>query len=345
MNARNPRPTLRDVAKAAGLSVTQTSRALNGHWDVAEATKVHVRKVAGEVGYIPNLEARRLKMPDSRSEAIGLVLPQAELRFSDAFFAELLSGIVEEASRSRREVRLTSSLGGADDPEPYLQAVRSRQVDGFILVRTLMDDPRVRLLTEMQVPFVAFGRVEGNCDFPFVDDSEDSMAAVVDHLVSLGHTRIACLAEARRFSKAWFRLQSFRQAMASHDIEVDEDLIAEAGFHEDSGYSRTKTLLERGQPPTAVVAFNDLLAFGALTAARDAGLSVPHDLSVTGFDDIPAARYAGPGLTTLRQSASDVGALLCRQLFDVVDETELVERQVLLRPELIERGSTGPAPR
>ena len=113
MTEPTKRPTLRDVASAAGLSVTQTSRALNDHWDVAESTKELVREVAANVGYIPNLEARRLKMPNSRAEAIGLVLPQAELRFSDAFFAELLSGIVEEASRSQREVRLTSSLGGA----------------------------------------------------------------------------------------------------------------------------------------------------------------------------------------------------------------------------------------
>ena len=343
VNEPSPRPTLRHVAKAAGLSVTQASRALNDHWDVAETTKAHVRKVASELGYIPNLEARRLKMPNSRAEAIGLVLPQAELRFSDAFFAELLSGIVEEASRAGREVRLTSSLGGADDPEPYRQAVRSRQVDGFILVRTLMEDPRAELLAKMEVPFVTFGRDGDRCDAPFVDDADDSMAAIVDHLVALGHRRIACLAEPRRFAKAWYRLRSFRQAMEANDLPVDEELIAEADFHEDSGYRWTKGFLDRDDRPSAVVAFNDLLAFGALTAARDVGLRVPEDLSVTGFDDIPAARHASPGLTTLRQSASEVGSMLCRQLFDVVDGTDTVERHVLLRPEFVQRGSTGPA--
>ncbi len=337
------RPTLRHVAKAAGLSVTQASRALNDHWDVAESTKVHVREIAAELGYIPNLEARRLKMPNSRAEAIGLVLPQAELRFSDAFFAGLLSGIVEEASRARREVRLTSSLGGADDPEPYRQAVISRQVDGFILVRTLMDDPRIELLTEMEVPFVTFGRHGGPTGAPFVDDADDSMVAVVEHLVALGHRRIACLAEPRRFAKSWYRLRSLREAMGANGVELDDELIAEADFHEDSGYRRTKDFLESDNPPSAVVAFNDLLAFGALTAARDLGLRVPEDLSVTGFDDIPAARHAGPGLTTLRQPAWEVGSLLCRQLFDVVDGTELVEPHVLLDLEFVQRGSTGPA--
>lgn len=343
MKERNSRPTLRDVAKAAGLSVTQTSRALNDHWDVAQSTKVHVREVAATVGYVPNLEARRLKMPDSRAEAIGLVLPQAELRFSDAFFASLLSGIVEEASRARREVRLTSALGGADDPTPYRKAVQSRQVDGFVLVRTLMADPRVELLSELDVPFVSFGRVAGDRDFPFVDDADDSMAAVVEHLVGLGHRRIACLAEPQRFGKSWYRLRSLGRAMSDHGLDLAEELVAEADFHEDSGYRKTKELLARSDRPSAIVAFNDLLAFGALTAARDLGLDVPEDVSITGFDDIPAARHAVPGLTTLRQSPSEVGALLCRQLFDVVDGTDTVESQILLRPELIPRGSTGAA--
>lgn len=324
------------------MSVTQTSRALNDKWDVAEKTKARARAVAAELGYVPNLEARRLKSGSVRADAIGLVLPQSELHFSNAFFAELLSGLVAAATAKRFEVRLTVGIGPTDDFKNYQQALVWRQVDGFVLVRTEVDDPRIGYLAEEEFPFVAFGRGCDRPSFPFVDDVDHVMQPVVGHLVDLGHTRIAFFFESARFSMSHYRFRSFENAVAGFGITVDPDLVVEAGFHEDSGYAAAQELFRRADRPTAIVAQNDLLALGALGAARDANISVPGDLSITGFDDITAGRYSSPGLTTVRRSPRVVGETLCMQLLDLVNGTSEADRQVFLEAELVVRDSTGP---
>lgn len=338
------RPTLRDVAEAAGLSVTQTSRALNGHWDVAEVTKTRAREVADRLGYVPNAAARRLARPDYRADAIGLVLPVDDLRFTDPFFAELMTGIVEAAGRARMEVRMTAPLPDDDELEPYRQAIRARQVDGFVLVRTRVVDPRVELLRKLGVPFVAFGRTDGVVDYPAVDAGDDPLRPAVDHLVDLGHRRIACLSEPKRYGLAWTRRRSFDASLRAHGLSVGESQVIEADFHEDSGFAATLEVLKGPDPPTAIVAFNDLLALGALNAARVAGLNVPRQLSVIGFDDVPAARHASPPLTTFRQPASEIARLLCRLLLAAIEERGEAEDESFVIPELVIRESTGPPP-
>ena len=326
------------------MSVTQTSRALNDKWDVAEKTKARARAVAAELGYVPNLEARRLKAGSVRADAIGLVLPQSELHFSNAFFAELLSGLVAAATAKHVEVRLTVGIGPVSDFQNYQQALVWRQVDGFVLVRTEVDDPRIGFLSEANFPFVAFGRGCDDPTFPFVDDVDRVMHPVVEHLAGLGHCRIACLIEPARFSMSHYRFRSFEQAAADFGIAVDSDLVVEADFHEDSGYVAAQRLFRRAKRPTAIVAQNDLLALGAIGAARDAGIRVPDELSITGFDDIAAGRYATPGLTTVRRSPQTVGETLCLQILDLVNQTNDADPQVYLEGELVVRGSTGPAP-
>ena len=344
MEPANGRVTLHDVARELGMSVTQTSRALNDKWDVAEKTKERARAVAAELGYVPNLEARRLKTGSARADAIGLVLPQSELHFSNAFFAELLSGLVATATANQLEVRLTVGIAPANDFKNYQQALVWRQVDGFVLVRTEVDDPRIGFLAEADFPFVAFGRGCDNPDFPFVDDVDHVMTPIVEHLVALGHRRIACIIEPTRFSMSHHRFLSFENAVTDLGLAVDPDLVVEADFDEESGYAAAKKLFQRTDRPTAIVAQSDLLALGALSAARDSGIGVPEELSVTGFDNIMAGRYATPGLTTVRRSPRIVGETLCRQLLDLINATAEADPQVLLEGEIVVRGSTGSAP-
>ncbi len=344
MGPDRSRVTLHDVARQLGMSVTQTSRALNDKWDVAEKTKTRARAVAAELGYVPNLEARRLKTGSNRADAIGLVLPRSELHFSNAFFAELLSGLVAAATERQFEVRLSVSIGASDDLRSYRQALAMRQVDGFVLVRTEINDPRASYLAHAQCPFVAFGRGCDHPTFPYVDDVDDVMAPVVTHLAGLGHRRIACIVEPAKYSMSHYRFRSFEEAAAECGIEVNPDLVVEADFGEDSGYAAARSLLCKTDRPTAIVTQNDLLALGVLGAARDTGICVPHELSVTGFDDIAAGRYATPGLTTVRRSPLLVGEMLCRQLLDVVNGTSETSPGVLMGAELIVRGSTGPVP-
>ena len=338
------RPTLRDVAHEAQLSVTQVSRALNGHSDVAEATRLRAREAAERLGYVPNLEARRLKAPDTRSHTIGLILPTATVEFSDPFFGELVAGIVAESAGRGYELQLSTPVDHGDPVEPYEHAIRHKRVDGFILVRTEDDDPRVRFLQARRFPFVVFGRPEGMTGFPSVDLPTSCMTEPVNHLVDLGHARIACVAEPRGYSLGAQRLGSFRRAAQAHGLDVD-DLIVDAGFGEQAGFDAAMELLQRADRPTAITTLNDLLALGALHAAEELRLEVPDQLSVVGFDDIAAAALVRPGLTTLRQSARQAGAVLVKELMPGIEGGSLSGHSVReVDCHLVLRGTTGPAP-
>lgn len=337
------RVTLKDVAREAGLSVTQVSRALNDHDDVAEATKAHARRVAAELDYMPNLAARRLQDPELRTGSIGVFLPSETLRFSDPFFGDLLSSMVIAAGQAGYQLQLsTPASGDSGLVAPYDEAIRQNRVDGFVLLRTLVDDPRVDFLLEREAPFVAFGRPSDAEGFAAVEASRDAFRPAIDHLRELGHQRIACLAEPPQFAIAAHRLESFMSALNADRTLATEPTVQVAGFHENDGLRATMQLLMGPERPTAIVALNDLLALGALQAADELGVDVPGDLSVIGFDDIDAARLVTPPLTTIRQSATQVGTALIEELIPVMQERTPSHRQRLIQPELVIRSSTGP---
>jgi LacI family transcriptional regulator len=340
--------TLKDVARKAGLSVTQVSRALNDHDDVAESTKALARRVAAELDYVPNLVARRLQDPKAKTGTIGVLLAGETLRFSDPFFGDLLSAMVLQAGRSGYQLQL--STPAVDEPgglvDPYEQALRHNRVDGFVLVRTLVDDPRVEFLVERDAPFVAFGRPGGAGGFAAVEIGTDGFDSAVEHLRQLGHRRIVCVAEPPQFAMSARRLDSYVAAFdpVAEPASADEEFsISVAGFREADGFEAGLELLKGPDRPTAVVALNDLLALGVMRAASELGLSVPGDVSVIGFDDIDAARLITPSLTTVRFSAAEVGAALIDELVPLMAERSNSHRARYVKPELVVRSSTGPA--
>ncbi len=341
--SENKRPTLRDVSIAAGLSVTQTSRALNGHADVAQATRDRALAAAKSLGYAPNLQARRLKMPEVRAHVIGIVL-SSTIRFSDPFLGELLTVMVAEASQAGYELHLSIPPPDENPLASYERAIRQRRVDGFVLLRLMLDDERIGFLQGEGFPFVTYGRLPGSTGFPTVDEVDESVKPAVDLLVDLGHTRIGCLAEPLRQAKATSRLNSFLSAIRGRDLEVNDEFVIDAGFREDSGYTATKALLSLAERPTALVALNDLVAIGALRAAADLGLNVPEDVSIVGFDDIDAARRVTPSLTTLRQPTTEIGRLLIQELVMAIERDTTTYQDRLVEPRLIVRQSTGRAP-
>lgn len=342
MNTGN-RPTLRDVAREIGLSVTQTSRALNGHDDVAASTRRRVEEAAHRIGYSPNLEARRLKMPNTRNHSIGLVLATQSQRLSDPFFGELLTALVDEAAERGYELQLSTPLVDEDPTASYQRAVRAKRVDGFVMLRTERNDPRVRFLSEHDVPFVTFGRIDDDGRHPAVNESIDCLRPAVDHLVGLGHRRIGCLAEPLEYAVAAQRYESFQRALAANGLEAEPAHIVPSGFREEAAAEAAGTLLDGAGPPTALVTFNDLLAIGALRAAAARGIDVPGQLSIVGFDDVHASRLASPPLTTMRHPAEAIGHHLIAQLLAVIEEPGTTA-DVYVTPELVVRQSTGPAP-
>ncbi|BAM01831.1 MULTISPECIES: LacI family DNA-binding transcriptional regulator [Caldilinea] len=335
--------TLKDIAKRVGKSVPTVSRALGNHADISPETRAEVQRVARELGYEPSAIALNLRR--RRAGAVSLISPaHAQVRFSDPFFAEFLNGVVEAVAEQHIDLLVTA--GADEDAEAlYLKQIRSRRTDGFIVVRTQRTDSRINLLREQGVPFVAYGRTEENNDFCFVDeDGAAGIALVVDHLASLNHRRIAYISEPLFLTKAYHRMMGFRQGLERNNLPFHPELFVETHFRQRSGRQAAAYLLDLPEPPTAIVAANDLLALGAMHEAQARGLVVGRDVSITGFDDIPLTEYVHPALTTVHLPAQEFGRRVAQMLLKLIDKAPLEERQFIYQPALVVRNSSGPAP-
>jgi LacI family transcriptional regulator len=331
--------TLKDIAERVGKSVPTVSRALAGFDDISPKTRQEVQRVALEMGYEPNTTARNLQK--QRTDTIALILPSTNLlRFSDPFFSEFLSGIVEQAAEFNFYLSI-STENPTEGHDTYARYIGNRRFDGFIVVRTQRQDSRIDMLRQHHVPFVAFGRTESDNDFPFVDeDGCVGIRQIVDHLVELGHRRIACITEPIYLTKSYHRLQGFIEGIEAHHLPYDPALIIESNFRQRSGRLSALELLNLPEPPTAIVACNDLLALGAITAAQEKGLVVGRNVSITGFDDILLAEHANPPLTTVHQPAHQLGTMVAQMLLKLITGESVTEKQIILKPSLVIRQSS-----
>ena len=332
--------TLRDIAQAVGKSVSTVSSALNDYDDVSEETKLLVRQVARDMGYTPNITAQRLR--SRRTDTLGLILPTFGPRFSDPYFSELLAGIGNQAAASGLDLLVSTQAPGPDEDQAYRRLASGHRVDGLLVVRTRRHDSRIDFLVGQGFPFVAFGRTQQNFDFPYVD--EDSVLGIklaTQHLIDRGQRRIAFIAAPPDLMFAEYRLTGFKHAMGENGLAVDESLLVVGDLTQKTGRRLAGELLDRPDPPTAIVACNDLMALGAMTAAQERGLVVGRDVAITGFDDIPPAQHSHPPLTTVHQPIYRIGQMICDMLIAQIRGDELKETHVVLQPSLIVRGSSG----
>lgn len=333
--------TLKDIAKEVDLSVTTVSRALNDYPDVSPQTKARIRRAALEMGYHPNVIARKLQK--RRTDTIGFVIPAAGSRFSDPFFIELITGIGDEAARQEFDLLVSTCAPGNHEAESYHTLTRGNRVDGLLLVRIRRKDERISQLMASGTPFVAFGRSDPPSDYPYVEvDGRKGISETTQHLIDVGHRVLAHIAAPSDLTFGSERLRGFKEALARNNIPLDEDLIVTGYLTQESGYEAAHRLLEQESCPTAIVASNDLMAIGAISAAQERGLVVGQDISITGFDNIPPAAHSHPPLTTVEQPVYDIGVTICRMLCQIIKGEEPIERQVVLEPKLVMRGSTGP---
>jgi LacI family transcriptional regulator len=332
--------TLKDLAAALGLSITTVSRALAGYSDVAESTRQRVLEAAEKMGYVPDVTARRLQK--GRTDTIGFVIPTSGPRFSDPYFSELLAGIGNEAVRHRFD--LLVSTCAPDTPEEdaaYRHKVEGRLVDGLLVVRTRVKDRRIEYLSRIGFPFVAFGRSDLDVDFPYVDeDGFRGLELVTQHLIDLGHQRIACIAPPQDLMFSVYRCAGLEAALQRNGPSIKQEYCIRSDLTQRGGFRAMNELLDLSPAPTAVIACNDLMALGAISAAQTRGLVVGRDVAITGFDDIPLAEHSHPPLTTVHQPIYDIGRQICNMLIRLLQGEELAERHVLLQPELIVRESS-----
>ncbi|MEA3374693.1 MAG: LacI family DNA-binding transcriptional regulator [Chloroflexota bacterium] len=331
--------TLQDIADRLGVSVPTVSRALAGYSDIAEETRARVVQAAEEMGYRPNVIARRLQQ--QRTETVGFIIPTHGPRFSDPFFSELLAGIGNEAAEQEYDLLVSTQAPEGEELKTYERMVMEQRVDGMLVVRTRRQDRRIAYLLEQEFPFVAFGRSDLDASFPYLDvDGREGMRQVTQHLIDQGCRHIAYIGPPIHVMFASHRLAGYREALTANGIPFDESLVLAGELTERSGHEAATRLLARDPRPDAVVACNDLMALGTISAARRLGLAVGHDLAVTGFDDVPLAAHAHPPLTTVRQPIYAIGRQICRTLIHLLRDELSEHQQVVLEPELIIRASS-----
>ena len=336
-----PRPTINDVARAAGVSKGAVSFALNNRPGLATETRERILAVARELGWTPNSRARALSV--SRSFAVGLVMarPPETLR-ADPFFPSFIAGLESVLSESGYALLLQVVPEHDHELRSYRRLAEEGRVDGVFVTDLHVDDPRPALLAELGLPAVIIGPALGEPFWPAVGvDDGPGVAAAVEHLVGLGHTRIAHVSGPTAMVHGQSRRDAWSRAM--RDAGLPEGPFAEADFSAEEGASATRRLLDLPEPPTAIVYANDLMAMAGLSVAVGRGFDVPGRLSVTGFDDTELAAHVQPGLTTVSTNVLDWGRAAAERLLALVDGRDPVPTE-LDPPRLVVRGSTGPAP-
>lgn len=328
--------TIRDVAREAGVSVATVSRVFNNSGPVRPATRERIDEVAKRLSYTPNGAARTLST--RRTQTVGVLLPD----LYGEFFSEVIRGIDQVVQRSGWHLLVSSSHNERAEIEAALRVMRGR-VDGLIVMSPDLDAHALARNLPEQLPVVLLNcEVDGQTYDSINIDNYGGAYAVTSHLLSLGHGRIGLITGPLRNHDARERLRGIRAALHAAGVEPQPELELAGDFSEESAHAAAQRLLELEPRPTALVAANDSMAIGALSALRDAGVRVPEEMAVVGFDDIPIARFVTPPLTTVRVSIPQLGARATERLFAALSAGEGHERrQELLATELVVRSSCG----
>jgi DNA-binding LacI/PurR family transcriptional regulator len=327
------------VARAAGVSRGAVSFALNDRPGVADATRDRIRAVAAELGFTPSHRARALS--SSRALAVGLVIArQPETLRADPFFPAFSAGIETTLAARGQALLLQVVPDQETERRSYENLAASSRVDGVFLTDLRVDDPRPDLLESLGLPTVVIAPAPIGCRWPVVAvDDRPGISAAVEHLVSLGHERIAHVAGPQEFVHSRSRQEAWADALRVAGLE--ESPYVWSDFSPSGGARATEELLDLPEPPTAIVFANDLMAIAGTAAAQARGLHVPDDLSVTGFDDTAISGYLRPPLTTVRTDAVAWGSAAADCLLSLVNGDTCPD-VLLPPPDLVLRSSTAP---
>jgi len=331
----------KDIADACGVSRTTVSFVLNNTPGKAipGETRERILETARSLGYSPDAEARRIA---KRTRAtIGLVVNHSDSIYSDAYILRLIEGMAPVFNKKRCRLVLLPIRQRETD---YGEVVKAHGLDGLMITNARADDKAMRALAGLGLPCVVIGTVEGLDTLQIDIDNEAAAFAVVDYLLSLGHRRVAMIVHASlSYFAATGRLGGYRRALETRGIAFDERLVRVADFTEASGYASAKSILAEESAPEALFAGNDAIAYGAVQAILDAGLRIPDDISIAGFDDDFPSRFLEPALTTMTLPAASLGEHAAAKVIDLLDGIEGVERRTILPTSLSIRDSCGPA--
>ncbi|MGZ4581665.1 MAG: LacI family DNA-binding transcriptional regulator [Nocardioidaceae bacterium] len=334
-----PRPTINDVARAAGVSKGAVSFALNDRPGLAPQTRQRILEAAEQLGWTPSPRARALSV--SKALAVGLVVarPPETLR-ADAFFPSFIAGL--ETVLSQQGHALLLMVAEHNDEDAYRRLASEGRVDGVFVTDLAIDDTRPALLAELGLPAVVVGPALHDTYGPAVGvDDAPGITAAVEHLLALGHRSIAHVSGPQYTVHGRSRRTAWAQALAAAGLP--EGVCVEADFSAESGAAATRELLDLAAPPTAIVYANDLTAMAGISLAASRGVSVPGELSVTGYDDMEISAHLQPSLTTVSTDVVAWGRAAATRLLELIDG-EPASPVDLPPARLVVRDSTGPAP-
>jgi LacI family transcriptional regulator len=333
---KSVRPTIRDVARAAGVSIGTVSAVINNRSLVADATRAHVLGCISRIGFEPNNSARSLKR--GRISSIGFIVPD----LGNPFFAAVAEGIQSEIADRDILLVLCITMAKPEREGYYAHVLRTQRLDGVIYLSGtgLPSAPLLDLAQGGSVVFVD-ERLPG-LEIPFVNAANRSGArAVAAHVLEAGHRHLAIVDGPPRLWTSEQRLSGYREAIAAAGLDPDAPQIVAGDYTERSGYEAGKRLLDSAQAkrPTAILCSNDLMALGVVRRCRELGLRIPDDISLTGFDDIPLAEFLSPPLTTVAQPGREMGAAAARVLLYATGATNEPAGQTEFPTEVKVRGS------
>ncbi|HEU5385498.1 MAG TPA: LacI family DNA-binding transcriptional regulator [Streptosporangiaceae bacterium] len=336
------RMTIRHVAELAGVSIATVSRVVNGHADVSSQTRAAVQRVIREHGYPPSPRSRAARSGQTRAGQVGVMVPLIH----PGCFAEILAGAVEALYEQDMQAILGPTRHSRAREASLLERLTDGAADGAIIVLPEESDQEFAALAERGFPVVVVDpRTEVAEGIPVVCAAHSSGATqATRHLLELGHRRIAVIGGPRGWMATEERLRGYHAALAGAGVLPDPALVRYADFCLEGGREAAAHLLAQPDPPTAIFAFNDGMAVGALQAAAARGLRVPADVSVAGFDDTIEAAITAPALTTVRQPLAELGRTAVSLLLRLIEDRRLEPLRIELATRLVIRDSTASPP-
>lgn len=331
--------TMKDVAEKSGVSVATVSHVINNTRFVSQQIVERVNIAIKELNYVPSVVARSLK--SNQTKTIGMLIPNN----SNPFFADLIRGIEDTCYLQDYSVILCNTDDNRNKQVKYLEVLIGKQVDGLIVVASGVEEDLIDLLSRQSLPISIVDReITGLEADRFKADNQLGGYLATQHLIDLGHKKIACISGPLDLSASSERVAGYNRALRESDLESNPNWLQQGNFKSKGGYEAMQQILSQKNRPTAIFACNDLMAFGSLCAAHEKNLSIPEDLSIVGYDDILLASYSCPPLTTIMQPAHELGVMAAQALIDRVRNDQLPKQNTILEPRLIIRKSAAKLP-
>ncbi|MCW3489413.1 LacI family DNA-binding transcriptional regulator [Dethiobacter alkaliphilus] len=327
--------TTKDVAKKAGVSQATVSRVLNNYHYVGEKTRRKVTEAIAELGYQPNEIARSMAL--QKTSTLGLIVPD----LTNPFYSEISKSIISRAKEFKYNVIVCNSDNSKALQDFYIDFLQQKRVDGIIMASVALEDENVEKMVRSGFPCIFCNRRLAMKTANFVSsDNKKGAKLAINHLLEKGHRKIAFISGPQTFSTAVERFAGYKEALKEQGVPIVAQFVRQGNYDKESGYHVTKELLALPERPTAIFASNDVMALSSMEAILDAGLQIPEDIALVGYDDIDMSGHRRIELTTVAQQKDEVGRLAVDKLIETIKGGTDKPYHVFLEPKLIIRNTT-----